>query len=274
VQKLRIGSVAPDFEADTTQGHIRFYDYIGNGWATFFCYPDDFTPVATTELVIFSFLQKQFAERNTKLIAMSTNNRPTAHGDKYVSHKKWIQDINDISPTPMDFPIIQDKEGLLSRLYNVLDESDVENISGRVDVTTGLAFKSRTIYIIGPLWKGKHHVRLAFKYPAAVGVSPEVLRAVDALQTADSTGTRMPANWIPGGDVVIPPSMSDDEAKEKFPDLKVVKPYLRLTELPAKKGVPVETVYFLKGSLVSMGQKLENGQLKVQTGASEYSITA
>lgn len=272
VQKIRIGSVAPDFEADSTQGRIRFYDHIGDGWAILLCYPDDFTPVATTELVIFSFLQPQLAERGVKLLAISTDNRPAAGGNRYVSHKQWVKDVDDISPTAMDFPIVEDQNGSISRSYNVLDKSDVERISSAVTVTTGLAFESRTIFIIGPQQNGKHFVRLILNYPPTVGVSNEVLRAVDALQAADYARIRTPANWGPGDDVVIPLSTSDEEARKAFPDFKPVKPYLRFANLPPKKNTDFESLYFLRGSLVSINEGRENGKPKIEIGATEHPI--
>jgi len=276
--KICIGSAAPDFVADSTQGRIGFYDYIGNGWAILLAYPDDFTPVATTELVIFSYLQQQLAERNVKLVALSTDNRPS-DGDgnnHYVSHKHWIHDVNDISPVPMNFPIVQDKDGSLSRLYNVLEASDVKNISSTKGVTTGLTFKTRTIFIIGPQQKGKHFIKLILNYPAAVGISPEVLRAVDALQTADSTNVRTPANWIPGGDVVVPLGTSDEKAREIFPGFKPVKPYLRFVELPHKEEeTKAGNVYFHKGSLVSMDEGVKsNGQPSIHVGAEKHAVDA
>jgi len=277
VKKLRIGSDAPDFESEySTQGPIRFYDYIGNKWAILLFYPDDFTPVATTELIILSCLQKQLAQRNVKLLAVSTQNRTTrtARGMQYVSHEKWVQDVDDISPTPMKFPIVQDSEGLISRAYNVLDDSDVDNINASgVKVVEGPAFKSRTLLIIGPLKRnGKHSIRFILNYPAAVGFSPEVLRVVDALQIADASKIRTPANWI-GGDVIVPKSVSDEEAREKFPNFKPVKPYLRFVELPDDDDdEDIESYYFLKGALVSISSSLKNGKPVISVGETEHAI--
>jgi alkyl hydroperoxide reductase subunit AhpC len=273
VKKLRIGSVAPNFEADSTQGRLNFYDYIGKGWAILCCFPDDFVPVATTELVILSFLQEQFAQRNVKLLALSTQNRPTEDGNRYVSHKEWVQDVNDISPKPMEFPIAKDKDGFLSRLYNVLDKSDVENLSGDVDIATGVAFKSRTFFVIGPLEQGNHFIKVILNYPAAVGFSAELLRVVDALQVADSARVCTPANWC-GQDVIIPKSVSDGDARKKFPDYKPVKPYLRFVELPPKgEEARVESVYFLKGALASVNLTVEeNGQTSLSVGDQQYEI--
>ncbi|OXV08201.1 hypothetical protein Egran_04036, partial [Elaphomyces granulatus] len=215
-QTLRIGSVAPDFEADSTEGRIRFYDYIGDDWALLFFIPDDFTPVATTELVIFAYLQREFAERNVKFVVVSTQNRPSSDGG-HVPHSEWLKDINEIYPNPdphaVRFPLVTDADGKLSYLYDILDMKDVQNLNATDDVTTGKAFKSRTLFIVGPLWESKHHIRMTFNYPAAVGFNiPEVFRGLGALQVSDAACVRTPANWVPGGDVVVPPLMPEAEA--------------------------------------------------------------
>jgi len=272
VKKLRIGSVAPNFDADSTQGRLNFYDYIGTGWAILCCFPDDFVPVATTELIILSYLQEQFAQRDMKLLALSTQNQPTEDGSRYLSHKQWVQDVNDISPKPMGFPIAKDKDGYLSHLYNILDKSDLENLSGSVDATTGMAFKSRTFLVIGPLKRGQHFIRVILNYPAAVGFSSELLRVVDALQIADAHRVCTPGNWC-GQDVIIPKSVSDEDARKKFPNYKPVKPYLRLVELPPKEEeVRVESVYFLRGALASVNSTIENGQVSLTVGDEQHEI--
>jgi len=166
-----------------------------------------------------------------KLLALSTNNRPDSDG-KYVSHEEWVRDVDSLSTEPLRFPLISDPDGKLSRLFNVLDDEDVENLNRDQAVTSSPAFKSRHIFIIGPEFHGKHHFRLILNYPAAVGFNTsEVYRAVDCLQTADLAGVRTPADWIPGGEVVIPPGVSDTEARERFPQFKAAKPYLRYTSL-------------------------------------------
>jgi len=239
VRPFRLGSVVPDFEADTTQGTIKFYDHIGDDWAVLFCYPDDFSPVGTSELVNFAKIQVPFASRGVKLLALSTNNQPDGNGE-YIPHEVWVEDVNSLSSEPLAFPIINDRDGRLSRLFNVLDEKDVHNLNTDNDVTEGLAFKSRHVFIVGPKYKGKHHFRLMINYPAAVGFSTgEVMRVIDCLQTADLASVRTPADWVPGMDVIIPPKMSDAEAKEKFPKYKTVKPYLRYTPLPIKETASI-----------------------------------
>jgi len=269
-EPLRLGSTAPNFEADTTQGYIDFYNYIGNKWALLLCYPDDFTPVATTELVIFAHLQKEFAKRNVKLLVISTENRPI--DGKYVPHEDWIQDVNDIGPVPMEFPIVRDTKGEISKLYHVLDEEDVENLNADDEVTTGLAFNSRTIYIIGPAFESQHHIRMILQYPATVGFNTgEVLRIIDALQLSDSAGVRMPANWAPGSDAVVHPSMGDDEAIRLFPNFKAVKSYLRFVEMPAK-NINVQQMFFRGGDLTSFGTRVEDGVLKIGKGTVDVAV--
>jgi len=255
VQPFRLGSVVPDFEANTTQGNIKFYEHVGNNWAILFCYPDDFTPVATTELVMFAQLQSHFAQRCVKLLALSTNNSPDAYGE-YIPHEKWVADVDDLTLDPIKFPIINDRDGTLSRLFNVLDEKDVHSLNADNDVTEGLAFKSRHIFIIGPEYDGKHHFRLILNYPAAVGFNTaEVLRVVDALQTADHAGVRTPANWVPGHDVVIPPKVTDAEAEQLYPGYNAMKPYLRLTPLPVK-DTSIQNVEVISASEVVQFQAI------------------
>lgn len=270
-ESIRLGSVAPDFEANTTQGHIRFYDYIGDNWAILLCYPDDFSPVATTELVLFANLQKQFAERNVKLLALSTENQPAGDG-KYIPHEEWVKDVNDIGRIPMEFPIIKDVDGSISLSYHVLDEVDVENLNANDEITTGKAFNSRTIFIIGPKLGSSHYIRMILQYPAIVGFNTgDVLRAIDALQISDSARVRTPANWIPGGDVVVPPRMKDEEAMGLFPNFKAVKPYLRFVEMPTE-SMSAQQMRFRGGSLVTLGMRVEDGVMKLGKGIEKYHI--
>lgn len=270
-QTLRLGCVAPDFEADSTQGRIKFYDYIGDHWTLLFFIPDDFTPVATTELIISAYLQQQFVGLNAKFVVVSTQNRPTGDGG-YVPHTEWLKDVDDICPSPVQFPLITDADGSLSHLYNILDKKDVENLNADDNVTTGIAFKSRTLFIIGPLWKSKHHIRLALNYPAAVGFSiPEVVRTLSALQLSDSTSVRTPANWVPGGDVIVPPLMTDDEARKRFGDFKPVKPYLRLTDIQTDPVVIMD-LSFRKGALVSNEIHAGDGKVKFKGDANEFKV--
>lgn len=225
---LRIGDVVPDFDAKTTQGEINFYSQIHDNWAILFAFPDDFTPVATTELASFTELQSEFAQRRVKLFALSTENSRIRSG-QFKSHKKWVDDINEISRGSLLFPIITDDDGSISLKFNVLDESDAEAVQDDEAVGEGVAFKSRTVFVIDD----KKRLRLVFNYPAAVGLNTaEVLRVVDCLQTAARADVRTPANWVPGRVVVVPPRYNDEAAKQKFAGFVAVKPYLRLYSLP------------------------------------------
>jgi alkyl hydroperoxide reductase subunit AhpC len=228
---LRIGSTVPDFNAETTQGRINFYEQINNNWAVLFAFPDDFTPVATTELVSFTEHQSEFAQRHVKLFALSTNNTRAHHGD-FEDHSKWVQDINEISTTPLLFPIICDDDGTISMAFNVLERADAEAVRADDAVGEGLAFDSRTVFVID----NQKRLRLVLNYPAAVGFNTnEVLRVVDCLQTAQRADVRTPANWIPGKIVVVPPKYDDETAHRKFPEFKALKPYLRFYALPEEK---------------------------------------
>ncbi|RYP44208.1 hypothetical protein DL768_009300 [Monosporascus sp. mg162] len=229
-ESLRVGGIVPDFDAETTQARLssRLRTFL-------FAFPDDFTPVATTELASFTELQSEFAQRHVKLFALSTNNTRNRKGH-FEPHEKWVKDINEISETPLMFPIISDADGSISLAFNVysasLDESDADAVKADDAVGEGLAFKSRTVFIIDD----QKRLRLLFNYPAAVGMNTaEVLRVIDCLQTARRADVRTPANWIPGGVVIVPPKYDDEAAKKKFPEFKVVKPYLRFYSLPEEK---------------------------------------
>ncbi|KAG9016358.1 hypothetical protein FRB90_003163 [Tulasnella sp. 427] len=219
-QPLRLGSVAPDFTAETTKGHINFHEWIGNSWAILFSHPADFTPVCTTELGEVSRRSADFAKRNVKVIGLSANDLG--------SHEAWINDINNYSKTTLEFPIIADADRKVAVLYDMLDAQDATNIDQK-----GLPFTIRTVFIIDPAKK----IRLTLSYPAAVGRNfDEIIRAVDALQLGDNYKIATPVNWQPGQDVIVNAAVKDDEAKKLFPDYKAVFPYLRVTEDPSRKG--------------------------------------
>ncbi|CAM1501304.1 Fc.00g104660.m01.CDS01 [Cosmosporella sp. VM-42] len=240
VGPIRLGSKVPNFKADTTQGPINFYDETKGLWAIVFAFPDDFTPVATTELVTFTLLQSEFAKRNVRLFALTTNNTLIREG-KFKPHQEWVNDIDEISQEPLKFPIISDEDGSVCRLFNVINDRDVEALQADDTVGEGLAFKSRTVFIIDE----RKQFRLILNYPAAVGINTaEVLRAVDCLQTAALADVRTPANWIPGADVIVPPKYSNEEAKKKFPGYKTLKPYLRVYGLPEERSnvADIETI--------------------------------
>ncbi|KAK9481247.1 AhpC/TSA family thioredoxin peroxidase [Lipomyces japonicus] len=216
--RLRLGSTAPNFKAETTEGAIDFHEFIGDSWTILFSHPADFTPVCTTELGAFAKLQPEFAARNTKLIGLSANGLE--------SHADWIKDIEEVSTggTKFNFPIIADADRKVAYLYDMVDHQDLANVD-----KAGVAFTIRSVFIIDPNKK----IRLTLAYPASTGRNTaEVLRVLDSLQTGDKAGVTTPINWVPGEDVIVPPSVSDEAAAAKFGEFKAVKPYLRFTKYP------------------------------------------
>jgi len=217
---LRLGTIAPDFHADTTNGPINFHEFIDDSWVILFSHPEDYTPVCTTELGAFANLEPEFTKRGVKLIGISANT--------VESHDGWIKDINELSNTNLTFPIIADKERKVSFLYDMLDYQDTTNVDSK-----GIAFTIRSVFIIDP----KKTIRLILSYPASTGRnSAEVLRVIDSLQTGDKQRITTPINWVPGDDVIVHPSVSNELAKDLFPDFRIVKPYLRFTPLPKEKA--------------------------------------
>jgi len=216
---LRLGSIAPNFDAETTNGLINFHEFIGDSWAILFSHPEDYTPVCTTELGAFAKLEPEFTKRCVKLIGISANT--------VESHRGWIKDINELSNVNLAFPIIADKERKISFLYDMLDYQDTTNVDLK-----GIAFTIRSVFIIDP----KKTIRLILSYPASTGRNTaEVLRVVDSLQTGDKQRITTPINWVPGDDVIVHPSVSNELAKDLFPDFRIVKPYLRFTPLPKER---------------------------------------
>jgi len=212
---LRLGSTAPNFQAKTTNGDIDFHKYIGDSWAILFSHPADFTPVCTTELGAFAKLKDEFEKRGVKMIGLSANDLS--------SHDKWIQDINEVASTTLQFPIIADAERKVAFLYDMIDQQDLDNIDAK-----GIAFTIRSVFVIDPSKK----IRLTMMYPASCGRNTaEVLRVIDALQTADRKGVTTPIDWQVGEDVIVPPSVSTADAKKKFGEVREVKPYLRFTKI-------------------------------------------
>lgn len=208
---LRLGDTAPDFTQESSEGTIRFYDFLGDSWGILFSHPADYTPVCTTELGYTAKLQDEFAKRGVKAIALSV--------DDVESHKGWINDINETQNTTVNFPIIADKDRKVSTLYDFIHPNASETLT------------VRSLVIIDPNKK----VRLIITYPASTGRNfNEILRVVDSLQLTDHHKVATPANWQQGDDVVIVPSLKDeDEIKQRFPKgYKAVKPYLRLTPQP------------------------------------------
>lgn len=208
---LRLGDTAPDFEQDSSEGRIRFHEWLGHSWGVLFSHPADFTPVCTTELGLTAKLKDKFAERGVKVIALSV--------DPVESHVKWIDDINDTQKTTVNFPIIADADRKVSELYDLIHP----NASTTATV--------RSLFVIDPNKK----VRLVITYPASTGRNfDEILRVIDSLQLTDKYSVATPGNWKQGDEVVIVPSLQDpDEIKRRFPaGYRAERPYLRLTPQP------------------------------------------
>jgi alkyl hydroperoxide reductase subunit AhpC len=211
---LRLGDTAPDFVQDSSEGTIRFHEWLGDSWGVLFSHPADFTPVCTTELGLTAKLKDEFAKRNVKPIALSV--------DPVESHKKWIEDINDTQKTKVNFPIIADGDRKVSTLYDMIHP----NASATATV--------RSLFVIDP----KKVVRLIITYPASTGRNfDEVLRVIDSLQLTEYHSVATPGNWKNGDDVVIVPSLQDPEViRQKFPKgYKMLRPYLRMTPQPNLK---------------------------------------
>ena len=208
---IRIGDIAPDFEQDSTEGRIKFHDWIGNQWAVLFSHPKDFTPVCTTELGRAANMKSDFAKRNCKMIAVSV--------DDVTSHKGWIGDINETQHATMNFPILGDPDRKVSGLYDMIHPNANDTLT------------VRSVFFIDPNKK----VRAMITYPASTGRNfAEILRVLDSLQLTDHHQVATPADWKDGDDCVIVPSLTDpDEMKRKFPKgWKALKPYLRMTPQP------------------------------------------
>ncbi|MCC4300109.1 peroxiredoxin [Aurantimonas coralicida] len=207
---VQLGDIAPDFEQDSTEGRIQFHDWAGDSWVVLFSHPKDFTPVCTTELGAVAKLKPEFDKRNIKVIGLSVD--PTD------SHVRWIGDIAETQGTALNFPLLADADRTVSDLYGMIHP----NASDTLTV--------RSVFVIDPSKK----IRLTLTYPAATGRNfDELLRAIDSLQLTDNHSVATPADWQHGEDVIILPSLSDEQAKEKFPNgWKMLKPYLRLTKQP------------------------------------------
>jgi thioredoxin-dependent peroxiredoxin len=207
---LRLGDTAPDFTAETTEGTIKFHDYLGAGWGVLFSHPADYTPVCTTELGAVAKLREEFLKRNTKVIALSV--------DGLESHKLWIGDINETQNTVVNFPIIADQDRKVSELYDMIHPNSNEN------------FTVRSVFVIGPDKK----IKLIITYPASTGRNfDELLRVIDSLQLTANYSVATPANWKHGEDVVVAPAIKTEDIPGKFPKgHQVIKPYLRMTPQP------------------------------------------
>ena len=218
-QALTLGSVAPDFEADTTQGRIRFHDWIGDQWAVLFSHPKDFTPVCTTELGYMAGLKPEFDQRNTKIIGLSV--------DPVTSHSKWANDIQETQGHAPNFPMIGDPTLSVSKLYGMLPAEGGDSSEGRTAADNQTV---RNVYVIGPDKK----IKLMISYPMTTGRNfDEVLRVIDSLQLTAKHRVSTPVNWKQGEDVIIAGSVSDEEAKKIYPQgWKAPKPYLRIVPQP------------------------------------------
>jgi thioredoxin-dependent peroxiredoxin len=216
---LRINSEAPNFTADTTEGKINFHEWIGNGWAILFSHPKDFTPVCTTELGYMAGLQPEFAKRNCKIIGLSV--------DPVTNHGKWAADIEETQGHKVNYPMIGDPELKIAKAYDMLPAEAGDSCEGRTPADNATV---RTVFIIGPDKK----VKLMLSYPMSSGRNfDEVLRVLDSLQLTAKHNVATPVNWKPGDDIIIPTSVTEEQAKQKFPaGWKTLKPYLRVAAQP------------------------------------------
>lgn len=207
---LRLGDLVPNFQANTTEGPIDFYEYLGEGWGVLFSHPADYTPVCTTELGRTALLKNEFEKRNVEVLAVSV--------DSLDKHVGWKSDINETQHCDVDFPIIDDSERKVATLYDMIHPNASEN------------FTVRSLFIIGPDKK----LKLSITYPASTGRNfNEVLRVIDSLQLTAKYSVATPADWKPGDNVIVVPAVSTEDAIKKFPKgVEVVKPYLRYTPQP------------------------------------------
>ena len=207
---VRIGDEAPNFTADTTTGEINFHEYLGDGWGVLFSHPKDFTPVCTTELGEAARLKPEFDKRNVKVIGLSV--------DATDSHHKWAEDIAETQGTALNFPVIADKDKKIADLYEMIHPNASDT------------FTVRSVFVVGPDKK----IKLTLTYPASTGRNfDEILRVIDSLQLTAKHSVATPVNWKNGDDVIIVPAVTNEQAKEKFPDgWNEIKPYLRVVKQP------------------------------------------
>lgn len=211
---VRLGDEAPNFTAETTEGTINFHEYLGDGWGVLFSHPRDYTPVCTTELGMAARIKPEFDKRHVKIIGLSV--------DPLDSHEGWAKDIEETQGAALNFPIIADSDKKVSDLYDMIHPNASDT------------FTVRSVYVVGPDKK----VKLMITYPASTGRNfDELLRVIDSLQLTAKHSVATPANWKDGDDCIIVPSLSNEDAKEKFPaGWKEVKPYLRITPQPGKEA--------------------------------------
>ena len=216
---LRINDMASDFEAETTQGRIRFHEFLGDSWCVLFSHPKDFTPVCTTELGYMAGLQPEFEKRNCKIVGLSV--------DPVADHAKWAADIERAQGHKVTYPMIGDSELKVAKLYGMLPADAGETCAGRTAANNATV---RTVFVIGPDKK----IKLMLVYPMTTGRNfDEVLRVLDSMQLTAKHQIATPVNWQPGNDVIIVPAVSDEQAKQKYPaGWNAVLPYLRLVAQP------------------------------------------
>jgi alkyl hydroperoxide reductase subunit AhpC len=216
---LRINSEAPNFTADTTEGKINFHDWIGNGWAILFSHPKDFTPVCTTELGYMAGLKPQFDKRNCKILGLSV--------DPVGNHSRWVKDIEETQGPAVNYPLVGDPELKIAKLYDMLPEKAGTTSEGRTPADNATV---RSVFVIGPDKK----IKATLTYPMSTGRNfDEVLRLLESLQLTAKHNVATPVNWKAGEDVIIPPTVTDEQAKQKFPQgWKALKPYLRVVAQP------------------------------------------
>ena len=216
---LRINDTAPDFEAETTQGKINFHKWLGDSWGILFSHPKDFTPVCTTELGYMARLKPEFDKRNTKIIGLSV--------DPVGNHSKWAKDIEETQGAAVNYPLIGDPQLNVAKVYDMLPASAGSSSEGRTPADNATV---RSVFVIGPDKK----IKATLTYPMSTGRNfDEVLRLLDSIQLTAKHTVATPVNWKKGEDVIIPPSVSDEQAKQKFPKgWKTLKPYLRIVPQP------------------------------------------
>ena len=216
---LRIGDTAPDFEAETTEGRIKFHDWGGDAWVILFSHPKDFTPVCTTELGYMARLKPEFDQRNTKIIGLSV--------DPVDDHARWAADIEEVTGGKVNYPMIGDSDLKVAKLYNMLPADAGDSSEGRTPVDNATV---RNVFVVGPDKK----IKLIIAYPMSTGRNfDEILRVLDSIQLTARHQVATPVNWQKGEEVIIVPAVSDEAAKEKFPEgWKAPKPYLRIVPQP------------------------------------------
>ena len=216
---LRINDTAPDFVAETTEGPIKFHEWVGDGWAILFSHPKDFTPVCTTELGYMAGLKPEFEKRNCKIIGLSV--------DPVTNHSKWSKDIEETQGHSVNYPMIGDPELRIAKLYDMLPAGAGETSEGRTPADNATV---RTVFVIGP----DKRIKLMLSYPMSTGRNfDEVVRVLDSIQLTAKHKVSTPANWKPGEDVIISGSVSDEEAKRVYPDgWRAPRPYLRIVSQP------------------------------------------